>query len=275
MLHILTLHWNKLDSLIRLKDSLIPSLQKIDYKWHIKDNNSSDGSYEAALCWDNKNTIYHQYPNNNQTFSQGCNYLFDLANPNDDDLVLFLNNDVHFTDTQSIQRMINIIERDKNVGVVGAKLLYTGTNKVQHCGVVFTENRKLPGSPALPIHLHRGAEATEHTNKDREFQAITAAVMLLKASDFRAAGKFDEQLKWCFDDTDICNTINKVLKKKIIMCGSTNIQHDESASLKLNPVNKLYLQHNITYFTGKWRNRVETDVYKYLTNPDHNLYGAK
>lgn len=274
MLNILTLHWNKCDSLVRLKNTLLPSLTNIPFKWWIKDNGSIDASFETASKWNNDNIIFHQYPNNSQTFSQGCNYLFNLAKPNDDDLILLLNNDVHFVDDQSIQKMINIMERDKNVGVVGAKLLYTGTNRIQHCGVVFTENRKLHGAPALPIHLRRGEEATEHTSKNRLFQACTAAIMLLKASDFRLVEGFDEQLKWAFDDVDLCLKIGTTLHKKIVMCGDTNIQHEESASLKVNPVNKLYLNSNISILTNRWRNKVDTDVYRYLKDPTYGLYNG-
>lgn len=38
MLHIYTLTWNKKDLLVRLKNSLLPALEDLDYKWHIKDN---------------------------------------------------------------------------------------------------------------------------------------------------------------------------------------------------------------------------------------------
>ena len=269
MLKILTLHWNKRDSLVRLKDTLLPSLKNIEYHWLIKDNNSSDGSYEEASKWGEHITCI-KYPNNSQNFSEGMNFLFNEAKTTKDDLILLLNNDVSFTDDQSIHKMINLLT--DNVGIVGAKLLYTGTNKIQHCGVVFTEDRTKQGSPSMPIHLKRGQEANEDTDKNRYFQACTGAVMLLRASDMHTIGGFDNNLKWAFDDIDLSLNINKTLKKKIVMCGSTKIFHDESASLKVNPVNKLYLQQNITYFLKKWHGKYQSDVMKYLTNSNHNLY---
>lgn len=271
-LYILTLHWNRCDSLVRLKDTLLSSLTNIPFKWWIKDNGSTDNSYETASKWNNDDIIFHQYANNNQSFSQGMNYLFNLAKPSDNDLIFFLNNDVQFADTTSIQKMINIIELDKSIGMVGATLLYTGSNKIQHCGVVFTDNRMLPSAPPVPIHLYRGQEANEHTNKNRTFQACTAAVLLMRASDFAKVGCFDENYKWMYEDIDLCLSVSLGLKKKVVMCGEANIYHDESASLKLNPVNKLYLSHNITTFTNKWRNNIEVDVRKYLKDPNYGLY---
>jgi GT2 family glycosyltransferase len=98
--------------------------------------------------------------------------------------------------------------------------------------------------------------------------------MLLKASDFRLVEGFDEQLKWAFDDVDLCLKIGTTLHKKIVMCGDTNIQHEESASLKVNPVNKLYLNSNISILTNRWRNKVDTDVYRYLKDPTYGLYNG-
>jgi GT2 family glycosyltransferase len=200
------------------------------------------------------------------------NFLANKASPKDDDLIMLLNNDVLFNDTASIKKMIDIIETDPNVGIVGAKLLYTGSNKIQHCGVVFTEDRTKPGARTMPIHLKRGHEADEHTSKNRVFQACTAAVLLTRASLFREVGGLDEGFRWAFEDISFCLNISKVLKKKVVMCGETSIYHDESATLKINPVNKLYLSQNINHFISRWYGKVEADVRRYLHDTNYNLY---
>src|ERR1700722_1363708 len=144
-LHILTLSWNKCDKLSKLKESLIPALDGIDFTWHIKDNNSLDNTYDVAKAWgSNINVI--KYKDNNQNFSEGMNYLFDQAKPKDEDLILLLNNDIVFSDTTSIKKMISHLKVD--IGVVGAKLLFTGSNRLQHAGVVFHSN-------GLPVHFRR------------------------------------------------------------------------------------------------------------------------
>jgi GT2 family glycosyltransferase len=171
MLHIFTLTWNKCDKLTKLKESFIPTINDIEYIWHIKDNNSSDNTYDVVKTWgDNVNVI--KYKNNNQNFSEGMNYLFDQAKPKDDDLILLLNNDIVFNDTTSIRKMIDSLKDD--VGVVGAKLLFTGSNRLQHAGVVFHSN-------GLPVHFRRYESDDDNASKNRLFQAITGAVMLLRA----------------------------------------------------------------------------------------------
>ena len=76
------------------------------------------------------------------------NYLFNIASPADNDTIMLLNNDVIFNDTTSINSMLNIMHKDPSVGVVGARLLYTGTNKLQHAGVVF--DKRLQDTHAFP-----------------------------------------------------------------------------------------------------------------------------
>src|SRR5277367_6348823 len=126
MLNILTLTWNKSDKLCKLKESMIPALEGIDYTWFIKDNASKDDTVEKASVWgDNVKVI--KYKDNLQNFSQGMNYIFNVAAPKDNDLVLLLNNDITFGDTTSIKNMMTLLKGD--VGAVGAKLLYTGTKR--------------------------------------------------------------------------------------------------------------------------------------------------
>lgn len=270
MLNILTLTWNKCDSLVKLKESLIPALDGIDYTWFIKDNASVDNTVETASTWGDKVKVV-KYKDNNQNFAEGMNYIFDLASPADNDLVLLLNNDVVFADTTSIKKMISALKDD--IGVVGAKLLFTDTNKLQHAGVVFT-------SHMLPIHFRRFEADDDHATKNRLFQAVTGAVMLAKAGDYRAVCQTNasgvkglcEKLVWCFDDIDACLAIANNTKKKILYCGDTKIFHEESASLKKNPVNKLYMQHNVSYFLGKWRGKCVSDLDRYTMDSKYNLY---
>ena len=67
-------------------------------------------------------------------------------------------------------------------------------------------------------------------------------------------------------------TILNLLKKKIVYCGSTNIFHEESASLKKNQVNKLFLTHNLQYLFGKWQGRYVIDQEAYTKDSRLNLY---
>lgn len=273
MLHIFTLTWNAADKLSRLKESLIPAVQNIDYKWYIKDNASKDNTIEVASKWEGNIQVF-PYKNNSQNFSEGMNFLFNESKANDEDYVLLLNNDVTFNDSKSIQEMKDIMDSDQNVGVVGARLLFTGTDKLQHAGVVFDETHNAP----MHFRLHEKTDA--QSEKNRVFQVVTGAVLLTKAKYFKEVNTsnksgicgMDENYHWAFDDVDFCLAVHHNLNKKIVYCGKTNIYHEESASLKKNPVNKLFMGHNISLLRKKWGNKAILDKSLYTKDQKYNLY---
>ena len=267
MLHILTLTWNGCERLTKLKNSLLPALDNIDYTWHIKDNGSTDDTAKEARTWGDKINLI-QYKDNLQSFSQGTNYTFNAAKPNDNDLVLLLNNDIVFKDKTSLSKMIAMLKND--VGIVGAKLTYTGTSKLQHAGVVFTEPYK------LPINYRAGQNNDDTSSKRRYFQSVTGAVLLMKSEIIKSMidlnGKgLDENYIWCFEDVDLCLHAVYNLKKKIAYCGDVKIEHEESATLKKNNVNKLFFKKNAQYFLDKWKNIYHVDKPLYDNDSKYNV----
>lgn len=273
MLHILTLTWNACDKLNALKNSLLPALSNIDYQWLIKDNASKDDTVKVASDWGDKIKVF-PYKDNLQNFSAGMNYLFREAAPADNDYVMLLNNDVIFNDTESIRNMLDILNKDNKVGAVGARLLYTNTDKLQHAGVVFHN------SIQTPTHFRLNETADKNSEKNREFQAVTAAVLITRAGLFKnvcttnksGAVGMDENYHWAFDDVDLCLSIKYNMEKKIVYCGKTNIFHEESASLKKNPTNKLFMTHNVNYLKNKWLKRYSLDQDIYNKDSKYNLY---
>lgn len=273
MLHILTLTWNGVDKLTKLYKSLIPALGNISYTWHIKDNGSKDNTVETAKSWEGNIRVV-PYKDNRQNFAEGMNYIFHDAAPADNDLVMLLNNDVVFNDTTSISNMMEIIQKDHTVGAVGARLLYSDSNLLQHAGVVFDKTYN------TPMHFRAGQPSDEAAEKNRLFQVVTGAVLITRASNYRNVHQknksglpgMDESFHWAFDDVDMCLSINYHQKKKIVYCGGTNIFHEESATLKKNPVNKLFLNHNLMYLFDKWRKTYVIDGDIYTNDTRHNLY---
>lgn len=275
-LYILTLTYNGIDKLAKLKESLLPNLTDLNWTWLIKDNASTDNTVDVASAWDqnNKKQInVFKYKDNKQNFSEGCNYLFNQASPKDDDYIMLLNNDVVFNDSKSIKKMLGII-KNKNVGVVGARLLFTDSNKLQHAGVVFEKPH------ALPCHFRVREENDNNSEKNRIFQVVTGAVLLTKAEYYRNAFKnsngvcgMDENYRWAFDDVDLNLSIGINMEKHVVYCGQTNISHESSATLKKTPVNKLFMNHNINYMLQKWKGRYKIDKELYAKNSDYNLWG--
>ena len=270
MLYILTLNYNGKHHL----EKLYPSINKsIPMKWLIKDNGSTDDSVSYIKSLNDPLVSIVETKHNRDNFSKGCNVLFNMCEAQDEDHILLLNNDIIFNDNHSLKNMIHIMENDPSVGVVGAKLLYTD-NTLQHAGVVMGARTNF-----CPIHLKANQPEDKASTKNREFQALTGACLLTKAKYYKQICKtnpsringLDESYIWCFEDIDACLSIKYDMGKKIVYCGTTKIYHEESATLKKVPSNKLFLNKNMNTFVKKWRNKVVDDI-KLYNNPNYNLY---
>lgn len=269
-LHIYTLNWNGGEKLINLYNSLYPNTYDFDAVWHIRDNGSKDESIDRLIrhaniiLHDRTSTVKikdYRISHNKNNFAQGMNYLFEQSTPNDDDLILLLNNDVIFKDSISLNNMYKLMLKT-GAAIVGARLLYNNTNKLQHAGVIFGERYG-----KMPYHYKHGEESDEASKKNRYFQAVTAAVCLIKAGEFNKANGYNTFYNWAFEDIDFNLRIG--LNNKIVYCGETNIYHEESASLKKNNVNKLFLNHNVKLFKELWFGKYDIDHDKYLKDPHY------
>jgi exonuclease III len=167
--------------------------------------------------------------------------------------------------------MLKLIDID-NVGVVGARLLYSNTNKIQHCGVTFSNRH------GLPYHFRAGEISNEQDMLNREFQAVTGAVWMTKTKYFENICKnsdgsrgLDQKYRWGFEDIAASLSIKYEMNKKIVFCGQTDIYHDESHSLNKNPQHKLFLQNNSQHLLQTWRSRYILDDHLYINNPKYNI----
>jgi GT2 family glycosyltransferase len=181
------------------------------------------------------------------------NILFDRIKPDDNDLILLLNNDLWFGDNSSIDNMISLFKSD--VGIVGSRILYPNSNLLQHAGIYFSKKYNY-----IPYNFRHGEKDDDKSRSNNEAEAVTAACMLTKAEYFRKVcttnisglNGFSEKYFWCFEDVDFNLSVKYNLNKKIMYCGKTKIFHEESASLKKNPVNKIMWNHNLKTFKNKW-----------------------
>jgi GT2 family glycosyltransferase len=261
--HILTLNWNGAKYLKPLYDSFSGGLDPYSNTWYVRDNGSKDNSLQVLRDLDGRVPIQtFDVGHNRDSFAACTNWLFEKAAPKDEDFLLLLNNDVKFSSALPMVRMKRLMQ-ETDAGVVGMRLLYMGTNKLQHAGVIFSEQYN-----QMPYHYRPGEESDKNAEKNRYFQAVTAAVCLIKASSWRRVGGMDERFRWAFEDVDLCLRIGQ--EEKIVYCGEAFAYHEESASLKKNPVNKMFMGKNAQYFKKKWLGKYEIDHDKYLSNPAHN-----
>ncbi len=255
----MTLTWNGLDKLEKLRPGLLENIAGTgcEFEWRIKDNGSKDGTMDAISKWAEVKAI--DTGHNRDSFAKGMNLLFASGEVGDDDWLLFLNNDVIFRDSVSLKKMIRLGNKVK-AGVVGARMCFENTEQLQHAGVTFVERYG-----GLPHHFRHGQVSDEVSRMDRYFQAVTAACCFSRASAWKAVNGMDEGYHWAFEDIDYCLKVGKLKKNNIVYCGGTEIWHEESASLKKNPVNKVFMTPNISHFRKVWC-RIVNDDQNYVEN---------
>ncbi len=261
MINILTLSWNGLDKLQRLRAGLLKNLEstKLPYRWYVRDNGSKDNSVNVLKEWPEVELL--EAGHNRDNFAKGVNSLLKLIKQ--DGSVLLLNNDVEFTNEDTLVKMLSLLKG--NVGAVGLRLLYRDSNQLQHAGVIF--GNRYGG---MCYHYRHKEISDPVACMNRYFQAVTAAVCLFHLSDLKAVNGLDEGFSWAFEDIDLCLRLGQ-LNKKIVYCGESFAYHEESATLKKNPVNKMFLTSNVKLFKDKWWSKYELDHEKYLSNPNYLL----
>jgi GT2 family glycosyltransferase len=237
----------------------------IDAQWYVRSNGCKDDSISYLESLGDKVSILKK-DHNRDNFSQGVNSLANLAKDDmkNEDLFLLLNNDIFFKDSNSLKAILETYLKYKP-GVVGAKLNYFNSNKLQHAGVIFSSKY---GN--MPWHYRASEEQDLDSCRDREFQAVTGACLLTPCDLFFKTGMLDEKFNWAFEDIAYTLKVGKT-GRKIIYCGGANIEHGESVSLKKNPVNKLMMGPNVKHFKENYGSLYKLDHDFYLKNKDYKL----
>jgi GT2 family glycosyltransferase len=145
----------------------------------------------------------------------------------DDELILFMNNDVIVSDPAWLHVMVGEMLADPAVGIVGNKLLYPG-GRVQHGGVIL-------GAGGVADHAHKGLASDDPGYIARaicaqDLSAVTAACMLVRRTVFEAVGGFDQRdLQVAFNDVDLCLKAGQ-LGYRVIWTPNSGAEHRESLS---------------------------------------------
>ncbi len=92
-----------------------------------------------------------------------------------------LNNDTLVTPGW-LKPMVDILRLNPDIGVLGNKQLFPGTEKLHHCGMAFDDN-------GLPWHLHPHTDPSlPAVNYQRDLQIVTFACVLIPTPVYRELG---------------------------------------------------------------------------------------
>lgn len=203
-------------------DLFLSTLLKTDYnnlKVVIIDSNSTDNSI---------NYMKSHYPSvdilkeKNIRLSYELNIAIKYVSKKYRDVkyILWLNNDLIFTNRNWLKKMMSVAESNKRIGIVGCKLLYPN-GKIQHGGM---------DMGIAPRNKGRGGPDAKNYSSIEEVDGVTGAVMMIRKSAMDKIGIFDEHFNFGFEDVDYCLRARAV-GFKIMYVGNSHTVHLEGFTI--------------------------------------------
>ncbi len=172
----------------------------------VVDNASSDKT--ALACEPTGNVLFgkrFQYLRQevNRNFAGACNI---GARAAQGEWLFLLNNDT-LHEPNWAEPLIRTLQNEPTLGVVGPLLVYPedadGVQRIQHLGVVMSPSYKFS-------HLYHLFPATHPlVYKQRRFQVITGAAMLMRSALYHRVGGMDEKYINEFEDIDFCVRVHQ------------------------------------------------------------------
>ena len=186
---------------VRMLTQCIESVRKHtlypNYEIILVDNGSSRDNRRMIDELAKRCDVRYYYEKMEFNFSRMCNIGADHA---DGEYLLFLNDDIEVAQDDWLSRLVGQAIQD-NIGAVGAKLLYPGSARIQHDGVI---NRRNGPTHILQHQDDRNVHYYGRNRLDYDCFAVTGACLLVSAEHYRAVGKMDEELHVTYNDVDLC-----------------------------------------------------------------------
>ena len=254
LVSIIILTHNGIDYLKKLFENFEENVCYPNYEIIVVDNDSDDGTYDYLKSLSFKLPIRIIKNKINETFSKANNKATQEANG---EFILLLNNDVEPL-YGWLNHMMNIYLKSKNVGVVGAKLIYPffkdskTSLRTQHEGIKFTElNGFLEKNDGYVVPYNIKENNVFCNEEDYEIGAILGAALLIRKDLYWDVGGLDENYIYNYEDIDLCF---KIIKEgyKVIYSPKAKLYHYYQATRKesfdLSPKD----MNNRIYLFRKW-----------------------
>lgn len=220
----------------------------------IVDNASSDGTPEFLATLGGDVRIITN--TSNLGFAKACNQGARAAAGR---YIVLLNNDT-IPQPGWLGELIAIADAEPTVAIVGSRLIYPGSSRIQHAGIVFGPLRE-------PYHIYQNIDAEhEAVNAVEEFQAVTAACMLVRREVLLEAGLFDEQYVNGYEDIDLCLKV-RALGHRIMYTPKSVLYHAEFSTAG----RKDRQAENMALFLKLWKNKIEPDEEYYYKKHGHKI----
>ncbi len=139
--------------------------------------------------------------------------------------ILFMNNDVHVVQSEWLSRMLQYAQRPE-VGIVGARLIFPETGKLQHAGMVLG----LAEVADHPYFQQLGIDTPGYmgrTHVDQNVSGVTGGCMLVRKAVYEEVRGMDEStFLHLYGDVDLCLKVGRRGYKIVWTPYATLVHHN-------------------------------------------------
>ena len=243
---------------------IIPAYNEFDYTYNCLKSilkNSGDAAYEILIADDCSTDVTKDAEKiaknvrlitteKNVKFLLNCNYAARYAKGQ---YILFLNNDTQVQENW-LKPLIDLIERDEKIGMVGSKLVYPDGYLQEAGGIVWNDasawnygNRKSPEDPEY--------------NYVKEVDYISGAAIMIRKTLWEELGGFDERfVPAYYEDTDLAFEVRR-RGYQVLYQPLSVVVHFEGVSNGTDVESglKRYQQLNYQKFYDKWKDILQNE----------------
>lgn len=254
MVSIIIPVYNEFAYTYRCLQSILQHSGDVTYEIIIADDCSTDETGRIGEIVDGINVIRNQ---TNLRFLLNCNNAAKKARGN---YILFLNNDTQVQENW-LQPLVDLIERDESIGMVGSKLVYPDGYLQEAGGILWKDasawnygNRKSPDDSEF--------------NYIKEVDYISGAAIMIKNSLWKEIGGFDERFAPAYcEDSDLAFEV-RAHGYKVMYQPLSVVVHFEGISNGTDTSNgqKAYQIKNQQKFYEKWKDVLEKEHFPNAEN---------
>ena len=217
--------------------------------------NSGDVSYEIIIADDVSNDLTTRLSEiaeniqiarnkENQRFLRNCNQAAKYARG---EYILFLNNDTQVQENW-LQPLVELIERDDSIGMVGSKLIYPDGSLQEAGGIIWRDGH------AWNYGNGQNANKPEF-NYVKEVDYVSGAAIMIRSSLWKEIGGFDELFAPAYcEDSDLAFEVRKHGYKLMYQPASVVVHFEgKSNGTDLNAGVKSYQVENSKKLAEKWK----------------------